>query len=79
MTTMVSVPVIPSLLLYLQNNKPDNTRYMKHDNKTKVAMRYEAPVAEVVLMVAETFTMTSTQLEDYGDNPIFGMPLNPNI
>lgn len=49
---------------------------MKHDNKTKTTMRYEAPVTEVVLMVTETFTMQSS-LEDYGDNPIFGAPMNP--
>lgn len=49
---------------------------MKHDNNTRVALRYEAPVAEVVLMVAETFTMQSS-LEDYGDNPIYGAPMKP--
>lgn len=50
---------------------------MKHDNQTKTAMRYEAPVAEVVLMATESFTMQSTpgSLEDFGDNPIFGDPL----
>ena len=47
---------------------------MKHDNETKTALRYEAPVADAVLLVTESFTMLSTEssLEDYGDNPIFG-------
>ena len=31
---------------------------------------YEAPVAEVLDLLTETFTMASS-LEDYGDNPIF--------
>ena len=32
---------------------------------------YEAPIAEVLDLLTETFTMASS-LEDYQDNPIFG-------
>lgn len=50
---------------------------MNHTMKAKKT--YASPEAIVVVLAMESFTMTSTQLEDYGDNPIFGMPLNPNI
>ena len=37
---------------------------------------YASPEAIVMELVTETFTMQSS-LEDYGDNPIFGAPMNP--
>lgn len=52
---------------------------MKNNKETTAAMRYEAPVAQSVLLITESFTMQSTpgSLEDYEDNPIFGAPLHP--
>lgn len=41
------------------------------NNNTSGVQVYEAPIAEVLDLITETFTMASS-LEDYQDNPIFG-------
>lgn len=49
---------------------------MKYQNTSNASLKYVAPVTEPVQFASESFLMASN-LEDYGDNPIFGMPQNP--
>ncbi len=49
---------------------------MKYQNTSNAALEYVAPVTESVQIVSENFLMQSN-LEDYGDNPIYGLPFNP--